>query len=110
MLSRSRRGEAVTLHDMNQSWTPPEGYWFDSISAQGAYLVVQYHQSLFVPGTRTVKSQNQVVIYLNDIGREVSRTHEQKFYPVLPEPVQKTPDPISSWVRFKNGFFMVLIG
>ncbi len=100
----------MILHDMNQSWWPPAGYEFQSIRPFGSYLEVMYQQKVYKTGTLTHAhiQTNVVMIYLNDQGREVSRTTEQYQVPQrTPEPVRA---PISRWFRFRNGWLLALQG
>jgi hypothetical protein len=100
------------LHDMNRSWTPPEGYIFAGLHPDGGFLRVLYHQDVFqagpIPGISPAIGRTVVTVILNDMGREVARTqHRVDFFPAQ----CKTPaPPVTGWTRFKNGFFMILIG
>lgn len=100
----------MILHDMNQSWKPPAGMSVISVRAEGAYLRVEYHAATTDADTKT-RSEKAVVVFVNDMGREVMRTENTRrfFGPVMPSLVEK-PESTSAWVRFKNGFFMILIG
>lgn len=71
----------MEFFDMNQSWLPPPGHIFQAVLVDGAYLQVQYHQTVFKPGTRTVIAENRVIVYLNDQGREVARTTRRIDFP-----------------------------
>ena len=98
----------ITLHDMNQSWTPPEGFALESVHAQGAYLVVIYvrHQQ----GNDVVRGGSQyVTIYLQDMGREVMRTMEDFLDPVASES-KPEPKPIARRFKVWNGFLIALQG
>lgn len=51
--------------DKNQSWTPPKGYALKSVTAEGAYLRLDY---------RHVLHDRQIVqVFLTDMGREIGR-------------------------------------
>lgn len=99
----------MILHDKNQSWMPPEGYIFAGLHPDGAFLRVLFHQKVFQTGTTTVIAKNVVTVILNDMGREVARTQQRVDHAVA-VPVLREAEPITGWTRFKNGFFMVLIG
>lgn len=95
----------MILHDMNQSWTQPEGYRFVGVLAQGAFLMVLFIQDRDTPLCR---AYHQIAIYVNDMGREVMRTEElSETYLPLNKPA---PAPVGRWFRFKNGFYIALQG
>jgi len=97
------------LHDMNKSWQPPENFKFVSLTPSGSYLVVRFSQTLFKPETMTILGRDVADIYLNDMGREVSRVTYREY---LPEPVPSLPKPMPVARRFRiwNGFLLALHG
>jgi len=97
------------LHDMNKSWQPPENFKFVSLTPNGSYLVVRFSQTLFKPETMTILGRDVADIYLNDMGREVSRVTYREY---LPESVSLSPAPAFVARRFRiwNGFLLALHG
>ena len=74
----------MNIVDINRWLRHPDGYTFDSVHAEGAYLCVTYIQTIVPEETTQEKGWNTVRIYLNDTGREVLRTEdEQTLLPVL---------------------------
>ena len=101
----------MTLHDMNKSWLPPDGYRFVSITPTGNYLDVLYTQTIFEPGTIRKIGQNVVHVYLNDMGREVARTQDQlQFACPAPVSVPFVAPRMPRRFRFKDGFLLALTG
>ena len=98
----------MLLRDMNQNWTPPDGFVFQDVTASGAYLQVRYTQS-FAATPIFRQGQHQVVIYVNDMGREVMRTTDTLLAPPIREE-EPEPLPVGRRFRFKNGFLIVLQG
>jgi hypothetical protein len=98
----------MILSDMNQSWRPPENYRFVNTTAEGSFLVHLYSERLFRPGTTEVIGTNYVTIYVNDMGREVSRT--QYRVDVVPPRVRMGSPNVSRSFRFRNGFLIALQG
>ena len=97
----------ITLQDMNQSWMPPIGFDFCNIEPKGSYLVLTYTRRW--AGTEIIRGgANTTTIYLNDQGREVSRTI-QEFLDSVAQPVPKTK-PVAARFKFWNGFLIVLQG
>lgn len=98
----------MTLKDMNQSWIGPDGYTFHNVMSQGAYLLVTYVRRQDIPGWL---NEHHIVIYINDMGREVMRTEGLISWP---EPVaavaESTPALVGRWFRIKNGFLIALQG
>ena len=94
------------LFDKNETLQSPEGYEIVALSAEGSYLRVEYRRQL--ARTKKFQSYSTIIVYLNDIGREVVRTEdtaEEKF----PEPpVVMTP--LTAAMQFKNGLFLILAG
>lgn len=76
----------IRLHDTNQSWTPPTGFEFVSLTARGSYLDVEYQRKFYWTGTTNLKMWGVIHIHLNDMGREVCRTEEINEYD-QPKPV-----------------------
>jgi hypothetical protein len=97
----------MTLKDMNQSWKQPEGYRFAGVMSQGAFLMAVFIQDRDTPLCR---AYHQIVVYVNDMGREVMRTEElsETYLPLKP-PVH-APAPVGRWFRIKNGFLIALHG
>ena len=87
------------LSDKNETLQPPAGYFLHAVDAQGAYLRVEYRVT-------TAVQEGTVVIYLNEMGREVLRTRQVIAAPKNIKPVVV----LTRWMKFKNGFFMMLIG
>jgi len=71
----------MEFFDKNQSWQPPDGYTFQALLVDGAYLQAFYTQKIFKIGTTLVIAENRVIIYLNDQGREVARTKIRADFP-----------------------------
>src|ERR1700676_3038443 len=82
--------------DKNQTLQPPVGYKCVGVVANGAYLQVIY-----------ISGVSRIVVYLNDMGREVGRTETAL---PLPTPIKPKQEPISRWFRFRNGWLIVLEG
>lgn len=97
----------MLLQDMNQSWTPPAGFVFQDVTASGAYLLVNYTQSFWENPLQ--QGWHQVVIYVNDMGREVMRTTDTLLAPPIREE-EPEPLPVGRRFRFKNGFLICLQG
>jgi len=98
----------ITLHDMNQSWTAPEGFNFIGVEPKGGYLVVTFARRY--EGDAVVRGSTDIVtVYLESQGREVMRTVEEFLDPVV---VAKPPEPKPIPARFKfwNGFLLALEG
>jgi len=94
----------MILTDMNQTWKAPEGYRVHEISALGAFLVVTYRQTRFVPDTMTPMGYATIQVYVNDQGREVMRTED--FRRVPPQPVYGlgVAKRLSLWERIELWF------
>jgi hypothetical protein len=90
----------MLLYDKNQSWLPPTGFVFRGIVAEGAYLRVEYWRSF-------ANGDDIAVIYLNDMGREVTRTMTTVY---LPPPALLPPTPVGRRFRIRNGFLLALEG
>lgn len=95
----------MEIFDKNLTLESPEGYRPRDVTAQGEYLRLEYWQPVYRPGTTVIIGHNKVTIYLNSMGREVMRTTVRDLMP--------TPEVVNSITRrnrFRNGFFMILIG
>lgn len=92
--------------DKNQTLVSPESYLFRSAAADGAYLRLTYYQSVYKAETTTVIGENIIVIYLNDMGREVGRSVASYRWP---EPIIKIV-PAPRKFRFRNGFLIARRG
>lgn len=90
----------ITLRDMNQSWAMPENFQFHGIQAEGAYLRIEFRRPF-------ANGDDIVVIYLNDLGREVTRTMTTVY---LPPPPLKPSAPAGRRFRMYNGFLLALQG
>jgi hypothetical protein len=98
----------MILSDMNKSWKAPEGYTFQKVTARGAYLMVKYVRRQDVPGWLV---EDQIVIYVNDMGREVMRDEGLVSWPVpVAAVVESNPTLVGRWFRIKNGWLIVLHG
>jgi hypothetical protein len=95
----------MTVLDKNQTLVPPADHFLHAVGAQGAYIWLEYHTRSWRTGYDT--RYGAVMIYLNDMGREVIRTQQDVDIPL---PVEPEVAPVTRWMKFKNGFFMVLIG
>ena len=93
----------MIFQDMNRSWNPPENSYFVNVVADGVYLKVKYCQA-------TATGENVVVIYVNDMGREVARSITEILRPVLPVDASIVHPPITHWARFCTGFYLTLAG
>ena len=93
---------------MNRSWTPPEGFKPDSVSAEGAYLRVNFSKWLTQRASGALIYYS-VTIYVNDMGREVMRTTQEQKFPAIAEPAIPAFTP-GRWFRFQNGFYLALEG
>jgi hypothetical protein len=99
----------MILHDMNQSWTHPEGYTFYGVVAEGAFLRAEYRQRVFKTGTIIHLGTNVVMVYLNDQGREVARTRTWRKSP--PRMVEPLPQKyVRRRFRIWNGILIMLEG
>lgn len=92
--------------DKNQTVVAPEGYTFRNVETDGAYLRLTYYQSVYKSATQDIIGENIVVIYLNNMGREVGRSVASYRWP---EPVVKIVLAPRKF-RFKNGFLIMLQG
>lgn len=102
----------MILYNKNQSWTPPEGYNLKSVKSEGAYLQVVFIKPISKPGWKDVYSE--VIVYANDVGREVMRT-EASYGRILEEEIKKPiVIPIkrstNRWQRFCTGCYLILAG
>ena len=92
--------------DKNQTLRAPEGYVFRSADPDGAYLRLTYYQPVYSLAEERTIGENAIVIYLNDMGREVGRSVASYRWPA---PVVEF-GPMPRKFRFKNGFLIVLQG
>jgi hypothetical protein len=100
--------ESLSFQDMNRTLVAPAGYKFYGAVADGAFLRVEFRQPVFKPETLIVIARNIVVIWLNDMGREVARTYGQVF---IQTPVKMSNlQPVARRFRIKNGFLLMLHG
>lgn len=95
----------MILADKNQTLVPPEGFTFRDVTVNGAYLQVLYTQSFLANPLQL--GEHRVMIYLNDMGREVARSIDTIFAPPVKE---DEPASVGRWFRLKNGFLIVLQG
>lgn len=89
----------MNLIDKNQTLLPPEGYEFTGLSAEGAYLRLEYRRI----GADKVST---VTIYLNDWGREVVRSVNDSVDPVVeaekfPQPHYVLKEHLTWWSQIK---------
>jgi hypothetical protein len=84
----------MEFFDKNQSWLPPDGYMFQSLLVDGAYLQIFYQQNIFKTGTTQVIATNRVIVYVNDQGREVARTTRR-----IDVPQPAAPSPKKWWEK-----------
>jgi hypothetical protein len=100
--------ESLSFQDMNRTLVAPEGYKFYGAVADGAFLRVEFRQPVFKPETLILIARDIVVIWLNDMGREVARTSGRVF---IQQPVKiSKPQPVARRFRIKNGFLIMLHG
>jgi hypothetical protein len=71
----------MILTDLNGSIKPPANFTLENIIVEGAYLILSYEQQVFVTDTMTIKGHNRILLYVNDMGREVMRLTD--FVPLL---------------------------
>lgn len=71
----------MKLIDKNESWLPPVGYDLSKITAEGAFLRLDYYASL--PNSNG--GEKHIVVFVNDMGREVMRAIET-YFPPTPVP------------------------
>ena len=91
----------MEVHDKNETLQPPAEFQFLSVRAAGAYLQLEY-------GKKIEGGLRRVVIYLNDMGREVLRTTDVVW---PPKPPVATPiKSVGAWFKFRNGFLIALQG
>ena len=98
------------LFDKNETLQSPEGYEIVALSAEGSYLRVEYRRELnrkVKNGLTSSVTTSTVVVFLNDMGREVART-ENTTEVFVPEPHEDVP--ITAAMQFKNGLFLILAG
>ena len=86
----------MIITDINQHLKPPTGYELMNVYPQGVFLKIIYEKKQDCDGS-------QIVIYLNDVGREVARTEERPHAPVSPSKAVAPPKPW--WVSFAIRFF-----
>jgi hypothetical protein len=95
----------MILKNINQTLREPLGYYFDSVRADGAFLVVAYSQKLLRTGTNIPLGTRWIHIWVNDQGREVIRT-EDNFVPAAESLVTPPPPPPAPkrtwWDEFKE--------
>lgn len=94
----------MIVKDFNQTLIPPPHYQPVEVRGEGSYLRLTYTK---YRSDRKCTYRDQVVIFLNDQGREVVRT-EEIFTTVLQIP--ETPAPIGRWYSFREGFYTALLG
>ena len=98
----------ITLRDMNQSWTQPEGFDFVNLEPCGGWLVATFQEHH--DGDDVVRGWTVVVkVYLQEMGREVARTTETILDPVV-EFQQPEKKPIPARFKFWGGWLLVLAG
>jgi hypothetical protein len=90
----------MVIIDKNQTLEAPQGFKFYGVSAEGAYLRLEYQR-------RFANGDDFAVIYLNDMGREVARAMNTIY---LPQPVVHPPAPVGRRFRICNGFLIALQG
>ena len=98
----------MELLDMNRSWTPPEGFKPDSVSAEGAYLRVNFSKWLTERESGALNHYS-VTVYVNDMGREVMRTTQEQTFPAIAKSAIPAFAP-GRWFRFQHGFYLALEG
>lgn len=77
----------MKFRDYNQTLKEPAGYLLTSLSAEGAFIHLDYRALLYREGTNLVIGHCEIHIYLNDQGREVARTQdtiEHEFATLMP--------------------------
>lgn len=99
----------MKFDNINRSWEAPDGFNFDGVTAEGAYLRVVFRR--VVKNKSTEREYSVVTIFINDIGREVFRTErEEHFYLSAPElPIPPAPL-VTRRARFLNAVYLVLAG
>lgn len=82
----------MILTDLNGSIKPPANFTLENIIVEGAYLILSYEQQVFVTDTMTIKGHNRMLLYVNDMGREVMRLME--FVPLLEQTMDWSMTPL----------------
>ena len=85
--------------DKNQTLEPPADFACYRVFAAGAFLQVEYRRQF-------ANGEDIVVIFLNDMGREVGRTTVTEY---LPPPVaDPIPAPVGRRYKIWNGILLIL--
>ena len=58
----------MVIRDKNETLQQPEGYALYSVQGEGAYLRLEYRLFEYNPARYAA-----IIVYLNDMGREVAR-------------------------------------
>jgi hypothetical protein len=94
--------------DKNRSWEPPDGYTLISVDSVGAFLRVTFGQIRHSPGTSVEIGAYEIVIYINDQGREVMRVTGWNSYSFdgqeIDEPAQDWSGRLPDHVKASNRF------
>lgn len=95
----------MIVKDFNQTLVQPFDHQLREVHGEGSYLRLVYtHYRCDGRYSYT----NQVVIFLNDQGREVARTEETITTAAPPPP--EIPLPVGRWYRLREGFYTALLG
>ena len=96
----------MIITDINRHLKPPTDHQLYSVSAEGSFLVVEYHQSQYEG--EVMRGWSTVIVYLNDFGREVART--EKFTKIAPRlPIQDWSDGIHSPVKVPSWWLQIYL-
>jgi hypothetical protein len=94
--------------DINQHLKPPSPHYLYSVNASGGFIRLEYHATLPYAKDGTplpMKCKSTVVVYLNDMGREVIRTEH---IDIIDEPPLVPPRPQTFWIRLSLLYIAVM--
>ena len=82
--------------DINEHLKPPKHHELRFVNATGAFVRLEYRATLISANDPLGYARSTVVIYLNDMGREVLRTEDLE--PIKESPLMP-PQKQSFWTR-----------
>lgn len=84
--------------DVNRSWKAPIGCELRGVYAEGAFLRYEYYPRQPIPTGEFVLN-----VFVNDMGREVTRTRT-----FVPGAVIPTWTPLTRWEKIKSAFWNLI--